>query len=218
MARYCIHAVPQRMWYVSNFLVPSMVDQGIPLKDITIYNDEHKEGNLVSCLKAFLTCKGIPGGTWHIQDDVCISKNFKTLTEAVDFGLVCGFSSELYDGPDKPTGAVKREDMWFSFPCIRIPNDYAVSAAEWINDYIIGNPVYERYWRKGVNDDWAFRTWLKEFHPDVCAINLTPNPVDHVDYLLGGGTGKVKRTEQVRAQYWVDKDVVRELEDRIYGR
>ena len=215
MAQYLIHAMPKRMWYVNDYLIPSMLQQGISKDHIRVYNDVHGEGNLVSCLKSFLGCEG--KGTWHLQDDVCICKDFKVLTEALDFGLVCGFSSELYDGPGK-IGAVPRDKMWFSFPCIRIPDDYARACANWVNQYIIGNPVYERYWGKGVNDDWAFRTWLKEFHPDDCAINLAPNLVDHVDYLLGGGTGKGKRDKPCRAQYWKDFDIVERLEEQINGR
>ena len=202
------------MWYVEEFLIPSMLHQGIERKDIRVYNDENQEGNLVSCLKAFLSCEG-DGGTWHLQDDVCICKDFKTITEAVDFGLVCGFSSELYDGPGK-IGAVSRDQMWFSFPCIRIPNEYARESAVWVNDYIIGNPVYRRYWENGVNDDWAFRSWLEAHHPDDKAINIAPNLVDHVDYLLGGGSGKKMRKQPCRAQYWKDgDDSVQRLEAMI---
>lgn len=216
MAKYLIHAMPKRMWYVEEYLIPSMLEQGIAKEDIRVYNDEKGEGNLRACMNAFLSCEG-EGGTWHLQDDVCISKKFKAMTEALDFGLVCGFSSSLYDGPGR-IGAVVLSDMWFSFPCIRIPNEYAVACAKWVNAYIIGNPVYERYTRNGANDDWAFRTYLKTEHSNVCGINIAPNLVDHVDYLLGGGTGKKARKEPCRAQYWEDYDVVRRLEEAINGR
>lgn len=216
MAKYLIHAVPKRMWYVDQYLLPSMLNQGILMENIEIYVDTKGEGNLKACMHAFESCQG-DGGTWHIQDDVCICKDFKTLTEALDFGLVCGFSSKLYDGPGK-IGAVPREKMWFSFPCIRIPDLWARKCAEWAFNSIIGNPVYERYWKNGVNDDWMFRQYLKEFHKDVCAINLAPNLVDHVDYLIGGGTGKKPRKEPCRAQYWKDEDIVKELEVSINGR
>ena len=213
MAKYLIHAVPRRMWYVNDYLIPSLIDQGILDKDISVYNDENHDGNLVSCLKSFLTCED-DGGTWHLQDDVCACRDFKERTEKYDHGLVCGFSSELYDGPGN-TGEVDRKDMWFSFPCIRIPNEYARESAIWINEYIIGNPIYQRYWENGVNDDWAFRLWLKEFHKDDRAINLAPNLVDHVDYLVGGGTGKKFREKPVRAQYWEDFDIIADLEQKI---
>jgi hypothetical protein len=120
------------------------------------------------------------------------------------------------DAEDK-IGHVPRIRMWFSFPCIRIPNKWARECGQWIKKYIIGNPVYRRYWEKGVNDDWAFRTYLKEFHRDCEALNITPNLVDHIDYLIGGGSGAKSRKEPCRAQYWEDDDLVEELKEKLNG-
>ena len=213
--KYMIHAYPKRMWYVENYLIPSMLAQGIEEVNITIYNDSEGAGNLRACMNAFASCKG-DGGTWHLQDDVLICKDFKKRTEQYDFGLVCGFSSEMYDGKDKPKGTTKRMGMWFSFPCMRIPNQYARDCAEWVNNYIIGNPIYRAYWEKGVNDDWAFRTYLKEFHRADKALNIVPNLVTHIDYLIGGGSGnKGKRKQPVTAQYWDDDDLVEELKRKL---
>jgi hypothetical protein len=80
-----------------------------------------------------------------------------------------------------------------------------------VNDYIIGNPVYQLYWQNGVNDDWAFRTWLREHHKNETVLNLAPNLVDHIDYLIGGGSGKKKRDTICRAKYFEDLDLVEEL-------
>lgn len=209
MEKYLIHAVPKRMWYVERYLIPSMLKQGIYESSISVYNDINGEGNLKSCMKAFESCEG-DGGTWHLQDDVCICKDFKERTEKYNNGLVCGFSSELYDGKGN-TGYVDRENMWFSFPCIRIPNEMARGCADWVFNYIIGNPVYKRFWVNGVNDDWMFKQYLKDYHKDCTALNITPNLVDHVDYLIGGSTGKKVRPNPVRAQYWKDEDVIEEL-------
>ena len=217
MAKYLIHACPKRMWYVQEYLVPSLLKQGIYESDISVYNDIDGLGNLKACMKAFSMCEG-DGGTWHLQDDVIICKDFKARTEEYDHGLVCGFSSLFYDGDiEVKKGAVSRENMWFSFPCIRIPDEYARACAKWVTEHIIGNPVYEKFWKNGVNDDWAFRTWLKEFHPDAEAINTVPCLVDHIDYLIGGGTGVRPRKRPVRAQYWVDDDLVERLEESING-
>ena len=124
----------------------------------------------------------------------------------------------LYDGDiEEKKGAVNRLNMGFSFPCIRIPNEWARGCSKWVLESVVGNPVYERYWKKGVNDDWAFRTYLKEFHKDCVALNIMPNLVDHVDYLLGGGSGGM-RTKPVRAQYWDCPKIIKELEDAINGR
>ena len=219
MAQYLIHAVPQRMWYVNGYLIPSMLKQGISEADITVYCDKKHEGNLRACLNAFLSVPDDDKGTWHLQDDVCICKDFKERTEWYDSGLVCGFSSLKYDGDiQSRKGAVNREDMWFSFPCIRIPNQWAREEAVWVDRYIIGNPVYQKFWENGVNDDWAFRTYLSQFHKDCVALNIMPCLVDHIDYLLGGGTGKIQRTHPVRAQYWDSPELIEELEASINGR
>ena len=215
MAKYLIHAMPKRMWYVEEYLLPSLLKQGIFKSDIQVYNDEKGEGNLRACMKAFASCES-DGGTWHLQDDVVICKDFKERTEEYDNGLVCGFSSEMYDGPGKE-GYVPRNKAWFSFPCIRIPNLWAKNCADWVTEFIIGNPVYRDYWKSGVNDDWAFKTYLKEFHSNCIALNLAPNLVDHVDYLLGGGT-RSQRTKPCRAQYWEDENIVKELEEKLNGR
>ena len=206
-----IHAIPKRMWYVENYLIPSMTAQGIARDSISVYNDEKHEGNLRACLNAFMSVPDDSEGTWHIQDDTVICKNFKARTEMFDFGLVCGFSTELYDGTGH-TGAVKIQDMWFSFPCIRIPNQYARECAKWVDESIIGNPVYKDYWKNGKNDDWAFRLYLKTFHKDECAINIAPNLVDHIDYLIGGTSSGNERKKLCRAQYWEDEDVVAKLQ------
>lgn len=217
MAKYLIHTYPKRLWYVEQYLIPSMLEQGIQQEDIRIYNDTKGEGNLRACMAAFASCQG-DGGTWHLQDDILICRDFAERTEMYDNGLVCGFSSEKYDGNIKAKcGAVMRPEMWFSFPCIRIPNEWARKCSAWVLDYIIGNPVYRKYWEKGANDDWAFRQWLKTFQPNCVALNIMPCLVDHIDWLIGGGSGG-QRKHPVRAQYWKDNDLVEELKNALVNK
>lgn len=219
MAKYLIHTYPKRLWYVEEYLIPSMLKQGIPRESISVYNDADGDGNLRACMKAFASVADDDNGTWHLQDDVIICEDFKERTEWYDHGLVCGFSSLFYDGDiEEKKGAVSRGNMWFSFPCIRIPNQWARECSEWVLNYIIGNPVYKKYWENGVNDDWAFRTYLKEHHKDAVALNIMPCLVDHIDYLLGGGSGLVKRSRPVRAQYWTDEHLVNALEEELTCR
>lgn len=217
MAKYLIHTYPPRMWYVEQYLIPSMLKQGIEEVNITIYNDSKGEGNLKSCLNAFQSVPDDDSGTWHLQDDIIICKDFKDRTEQYDKGLVAGFSSFYDEIRNGGPGEVTQDKMWFSFPCIRIPNQYARNCAEWVNKYIIGNFAYTKYWKDGKNDDWCFRQYLNEFHKTDKALNLAPNLVDHIDYLLGGGSGG-KRHRPVRALYWDDMDLVKELEEQINGR
>lgn len=213
MTRYVIRAYPKRMWYVEQYLIPALIDRGISKEDIVVYNDENFEGNLRSCLRVFGQAPDDDGGTWYLQDDVYPCRDFKRLTELYDDGFVCGFSSERYDGKGR-IGAVHIQDMWFSFPCIRIPNKAARECSVWVDKYIIGNPVYRQFWESGRNDDWAFRTFVSQRYDKSLATNLAPNVVDHVDYLLGGGSGG-KRPVEVRSQYFFDQDLVEKLEKKI---
>lgn len=216
MAKYLIHTYPKRIWYVNGYLIPSMIKQGINLSDISVYNDEKREGNLRACLSAFRTLSDPQEGTWHLQDDVIICHDFKERSEAFDEGLVCGFSSQMYDGDiEANKGYVDIQKMWFSFPCIRIPNDWAIECAEWLDKYIIGNPVYNQYTKDGVNDDWAFKLYVKEIHKGSKVLNLAPCLVDHIDYMIGGGSGVKQRKRPVRAQYWEDDYLVEELKNAL---
>ena len=211
--KYLIHAMPKRMWYVENYLIPSMVEQGIAKENIQVYNDEKQEGNLRSWLNSIKLLPNDEEGTWHLQDDVIISHNFKEVTEAMDVGVVCGFKSKN-DG-DNPYGPVNFSQSWFSFLCIRIPNDIAHECAEWVDQYMIGNPVYREYWRDGVNDDWMFRQFMNTKYKRALAINLKPNIVDHIDYLIGGTVNSNKGITEIRAKYWEDEYLVDELKEKL---
>jgi hypothetical protein len=49
--------------------------------------------------------------------------------------------------------------------------------------------------------------------------NLNPCLVDHVDYLLGGSIANHDRFEKkVRAKFWEDEDLVKDLEVRLADR
>ena len=217
MAKYLIHAMPKRMWYVTEYLIPSMIEQGIDKENIAVYNDKDYEGNLRACMKAFASVDDDDKGTWHLQDDVIISSKFKQLTEQYDDGIVCGFKS-IYDGDITP-GFVPIKYMWFSFPCIRIPNHIARECSEWTFTYMIGNLVYEDFWKGGVNDDWMFRRYIESYYKDMKALNLAPNIVDHIDYLIGGTVNSNNRTlTQIRSQIWKDEALVDALAEKLKQR
>ena len=214
MSKYLIHTMPKRMWYVCGYLIPSMVSQGIDRDDIKIFNDVHHLGCLHACMRVFSELPD-EGQTWHLQDDVIISKDFKQVTETSFETIACGFASDLYD-KEAPSGIVNTENMWFSFQCILIPNKWAKECAEWCKRYIIGNPVYREYWEKGLNDDWVFKQYVKTFHKDCSIMNIAPNIVDHIDYIIGGSVASdYQRKSVFRSKYWKDKELVAELERRL---
>lgn len=214
MSKYMIHTMPKRLWYVEDYLIPSMLKQGIQKDQIRVYCDPGI-GCLKSCMEAFKSVGNNYEGTWHMQDDVIICHNFKEQTENWDWndGIVCGFCCK-YDNPED-TGIVPVQKMWWSFPCIRIPNNIAYGCATWYYTYMEGNDVYTDFLKDGVNDDWIFRHYVWDHYKDMTAINLVPNLVDHIDYLIGGTVNSSKRTVQIRSKYWKDEYLVNQLEEEL---
>ena len=216
MAKYMIHTMPKRVWYVKKYLIPSMLLQGISNDDILVYNDIEREGNLKACMSAFAQVDTSAEGTWHLQDDVIICHDFKEMTEKYDSGIVCAFKS-IYDGELMP-GRMGVKEMWFSFPCIRIPNDIAIKCSKWVLTYMIGNPIYKNWWEQGVNDDLLFRQFVWENYPNRTVLNLNPNLVDHIDYLIGGTVNSNSRITEIRARYFKDEYLVDELKEKLRGQ
>lgn len=211
--KYLIHTYSKRVWYVEQYLIPSLLEQGVKNENISVYNDDKGEGNLRACMNAFLTVDDNEESTWHLQDDVIICRDFKERTENSN-GLIAGFCSKMYD-KILLKGSASIDNMWNSFPCICIPNKYARECSKWVDEYIIDNPVYETYWKGGKHDDWCFRMFIKACHKNEPCYNLAPNLVDHIDYLIGGGSGKIPRSEPCRSAYFKDQDLVKKLEKQL---
>lgn len=212
MAKYLIHACPKRIDYVNDYLVPSMLRQGIEKENILIYNDEKKLGNL-RAFKASseLVCHEI-SGTWHLQDDVIISSKFREVTETYDKGVVCGFCNVF--SKDLPIGIRLMRDMWYSFPCIRIPNNVLKQFVQWLN-YPDTQTTYRYYIEANKFDDTLFRKFMTTKYPDKIVHNLCPNIVDNVDYLLGGSIINYTRDKEknVNSIYYNEQKEKAEFED-----
>ncbi|MBR4743552.1 MAG: hypothetical protein IK082_05090 [Oscillospiraceae bacterium] len=211
--RYMIHACPPRMWYVEQYLIPSMKEQGIAEEEIIVWNDKELEGNLPAFIASMRVCAKQPGGTWHLQDDVIICRRFAELTRENDEGLVCGFHCNNFRKFPETHGRVPALFAWYSFPCIRIPNDLAVSFLEWFDTE--GMYKYQSQYIDKKHDDWFFSKFCED-RKDLRVLNLKPNLVDHVDYLIGGTLINQARLLQVnRAAYFEDGDLVDELERKL---
>ena len=211
-----IHACPQRMWFVEDFLIPMLKEQGA--ENIDVWNDVHKHGNLKSCMDAFASMEG-DGGTWHIQDDVLPCHDFVKRCEEHDEGLVYGFCCRNFNDRLDAAGEVYVCDAWNSFQCVRIPNKYARECSEW---------VYSKKWQTesylpelqilfGLNkgDDTFFHEFIQIRHGHETALNLKPNLVDHVDWLVGGSALQTWRDYIARAEFFEDQYLVDELSERI---
>lgn len=212
--KYLIHTMPARYWYVTDYLIPSMLQQGIKFDDIDIYTDAAGEGCLKSTLKSF-KARPDTGYTWHIQDDVIISSSFKEVTEYIQNYegniVVCGFAS-CYDKHAAATGTTKPEHMWYSFPCIGIPNVYAHEFVEWIENNDDESDLI--YIHNNMFDDYLFKRFMQQEHPKTQVFNLNPNIVNNIDYLIGGSIIS-KREEKIESLYWCEPELIEDLKERL---
>lgn len=107
------------------------------------------------------------------------------------------------------TGEQKAADHWYSFQCIRVPDSLAGECAVWF--FSDASKRTQAKYRNRVlrkkHDDDFFRFFLEEKHPEMTVLNLKPNLVDHIDYLIGGTLVNKDRIEKVnRAAYWENED------------
>jgi len=215
---YMIHACEARMWYVDEFLIPSMVEQGINRNDIEVWCDTDHVGCLQATLDSFESCGSRPGGTWHLQDDVAISRSFAHITADHDDGIVHGFYFRHIDEADLHPGKTSVMKMGYSFPCCRIPNYIAGEFVEWYKTEGQHREEYQEWIRLRKHVDTFFIDFLREKHPDKFIYNLKPSIVEHVDYLVGGSTVNKWRIVPARATYFEDYDIIEKLKERIAHR
>lgn len=217
--KFLIHACPQRMWYVNEFLVPSLKAQGA--ENIEIWNDVEKKGNLRSCMESFAARSG-DGGTWHLQDDVIICHDFIERCEEHDDGVVFGFCCRNFNDRLDAYGDVYIPDAWNSFQCVRIPDQYARECADWVFSEAwraeSASAELPILWRLNKGDDTFFHEFMSCRHGYETAENLKPNLVDHIDHLIGGSSLQQWRDYIARAEYFEDQHLVRELAEAIKRR
>lgn len=211
MSKYMIHACKNRLWYVRQYLVPSLIEQGVKNDDIAVYVDDKNEGCLTSYINSFKQLTG--EGTWHLQDDVVISKQFRKLTEQYDDGVVCGYCN-CYD-KHITWGYVSTEKMWYSFPCIRIPDNMAIDFAKWLRTDKV-QQTFGCYIKYNKHIDVLFQSYINETYSTMTVLNLSPNIINHIDYLIGGSVINGNRNEgpeELMAVYWEDsRDTIDRLE------
>ena len=214
-----IHAVPERMWYVREYLLPMLQDQGA--EQVEIWNDEDHVGNLAACMAAFAASDG-DGGTWHLQDDVLPCRDFVRRCRDLDSGLVYGFCCRNFTDRLDAFGTVYAPDAWHSFQCVRIPDAWARECAEWVlgEHWRQTSPMPELpiLWELNKGDDSFFHEFIQCWHGDAIVENVRPNLVEHVDWLIGGSFLQPWRGYLARAEYWDDEELVNSLHDRLRAR
>ena len=216
MERFMIHAVPERMWYIDGYLIPSMEEQGIRKEDIVVWCDNDHIGNLKSWLASCRQCAQDADTVyayWHMQDDVVISRSFAEKIRSLHDlpGVVCGFGS-CYDRKNSD-GLICPAAMWFSFQCIRIPNEFMPQFLRWFDRHKVW---YDKHVRANKYDDMFFMKYMQDMKKQEYVLNLAPNIVDHVDFLLGGTTiNHERKYKTTRSCYWTDEAVVWELAKKL---
>ena len=201
-----IHLIPEREWYVNEYLLPSMLKQGIQEEDIYLWNDKEHLGNLKSFAKSMRFCGELAcSGVWHLQDDIIISHRFKELTEKLDNeDVVCGICYKKQTDP-LPNLRVDKDKMWWSFQCIRISTSVAKGFADWFFNYASKSTVYNQYTKENKYDDTMFWIYMQDFCKEVKTVyNSVPNLVNHIDYLIGGSSLKYNRDFILEAHFWDD--------------
>ena len=213
-----IHAVPSRMWYVEGFLIPSLTAQNVSRDDISVWLDKDAAGNLESCFRAFESLPEDSDGTWHLQDDVLVSRRFRESTEQYDSGIVCGHFWYRHKAMAKHVGAVSPENMWLSFPCIRIPNYYARLCARFYREVILGEEQYKPWVNAKRYDDTVFSLYLQTHGTTERIINLAPNLVAHIDYLIGGTVANGKTNETQQEPFFDEPETMEQLNQWLSER
>lgn len=213
-----IHACPAREWYVTGFLVPSLIRQGIPPDDIEVYMDRDRKGNLASCIDSFKRASERAGETWHLQDDVVVCRDFADRASKVPEGIVCGFSVARYE-TTQAVGETIAGYMWqSSFPCIKIPNHIAGEFSEWLTKEAMRRDDLHEYIATGKKDDTLFHIFMREKHFSEPVTNLIPHLADHIDWLIGGSVINRTREFVARASHWEDEETITELKAKLAGR
>ena len=222
--KYMIHCCPKRMWYVEEYLIPSMKLQGIQQEDIIIWNDDKGWGNQKSwynCCKYIRENEDLTQGMWHIQDDVLISKDFYTRTKEVpnNTNIRCGFVTERFNKNGKWWKGIQPiQHHWMSFPCIYIPNQYMSEFVFWYDTSVVKDGNYKKQYEGGKDDDFLFFKCVMQLHPMIKSVNIIPCLVDHIDYLIGYSTLFDRKGKQNRAFYFDDGWLVDELQEKLKDR
>lgn len=211
---YRIYTCPKRKWYVDEFLIPSMLEQGIPEEKIFIYNDEEGKGVLYSFIQGL---KDSTEDSWHLQDDVLLSNKFRAkTTKDYPTDIVCGFANEY--SKDRPAGMVFPQDIWYSSQCIYIKPWLCEEFLKWIDKYAVNQKRYAKMFELGICDDQLLEEFLNEKEQNVMIYNVAPNLVEHIDYLLGGSIISPNRNTNTCSIHWIEPELTQKLEKKLKER
>ncbi len=206
--RFMIHSCNERLKYVEDKLIPSMVRQGILREDIVLFNDDLKEGCLKAWVRSLKLLENEQEGYWHLQDDIEISKDFyERIKDIGDFNfIVNGFVCKQHNLENyEKIGFQYPKEWWASLQCVYIPSKYVRSFLEWFLDGVVKGGKFNNYLVKNRHADFFFYRSVIEKFPQDYMLNLVPCLVNHIDYKLGGSVITPEKRYLREAYYWEEK-------------
>ena len=210
-----IHSCDKRLWFVRDYLVPALRDQGL---EPIIHNDDEHKGCLWAYMDSFRGLDRNADGTWHLQDDVYPCRTFAEVAKAHDYGIVYGFFHQHVNEDPLQPGAVSVMKAGYSFPCLRIPDALAVEFAEWFLTDAQYRDMYRRWVEEKKFVDAFWMNFLREKHREMFVYNLKPSIVEHVDEYMGGSTINFWRDGWCHASHFDDTQTIEELKVKLADR
>ena len=206
-----IHAAPSRMKYVTEFLQPRLKAQGF--QEIIVWNDSESLG----CREAYLeSFRSLPetGHTWHLQDDVLPDKRFYewATSEWAEYpGIINGFGCGNYTPRSRFGNAHNMEDMFYSFPCMRIPNEVAKDFLKWFEAAREKDINILEKLPSGKFIDYFFKLYIGNKDKGIAIYNFFPNIVEHVDEYITGSLVNKQREKLAKAIQFDDDEALKDL-------
>ena len=219
--KYMIHTYPKREWYVNEFLIPSMLEQGIKEEDIIVWNDDKGYGNLKSWAKSCEYVKNnldLYDGCWHLQDDVLLCHDFKERTSNPPMhDIVAGYIGTA-DDIEKHLVYGKQliDHLPYTFPCIWIPNRFCSGFYDWYVSRVETGNYMPYFYKQNKFDDLFFMRYMSKYHKYTFTYNLEDSLVEHIYYLMGGD--KVTPNQFNIARSFKDQYLVEELKKKLEAR
>lgn len=220
---YMIHSCEKRRWYIEDFLVPSMMEQGISRDRIFVCNDDNGSGNLRMFIKSMRISAELFGeeeDIWHLQDDIMLSNDFAEIAENAPKHMVCSGACMCEKTNWKYVGTQTVEHKWLSFQAIQIPNSYALEFIDWWESEVLAKNQLAEKRKENKYDDFFFWTFMSRRHHNDTVLNIVPNIVQHIDYMIGGSMVQTKehvkwRGKDNRCRWWYEEDREIELAKKI---
>lgn len=211
-----IHTCKKREYYVSNFLVPALIKSGFEKDEVYIYLDDKGLGCLKSYLKSFEELPANNDNIWHLQDDVLPRRDFFKHSEKLsvfDDAIICGFGNKEFYTKNDFGYANNASEMFYSFPCIRIPNYICNNFVKWFDMVAKKEVKYQKYIVNNKFVDYLFKEFV-DYHflgVNMTIFNYRPCLVEHVDEFVEGSTVNKNRPKPAKALIFNDKVALEEL-------